>query len=67
MLLYTGAAYIDDRAPLLEALEGECVAARASLELEEIDPDVFGDELDKPAYAGVERIAAVGAVITVSS
>jgi hypothetical protein len=26
---------------------------------EELDPDVFGDELDRPAYAAVERIAAV--------
>jgi len=25
----------------------------------ELDPDVFGEELDGPAYAGVERIAVV--------
>ena len=67
MLLYTGSAYINGRAPLVEALQKACAEAGSSLELEEIDPDVFGDELDKPAYAGVERIAAVGAVITISS
>lgn len=65
MLLYTGAAYARGKAPLLDALEGACVEAGASLRLEEIDPDVFGDELDLPPYAEVERIAAVGAVITV--
>lgn len=25
-----------------------------------LDPDIFGDELDKEAYAGVDRIAAIG-------
>ena len=25
----------------------------------ELDPDVFGEELDRPAYAHVERIAVV--------
>jgi hypothetical protein len=29
----------------------------------ELDPDVFGEDLDEPAYAQVERIALVGAVI----
>ena len=28
----------------------------------EIDPDVFGEELDAPAYANAERIAAVALV-----
>lgn len=65
VLLYTGAAYSDGRSPLLDALAAACAEAGASLELEEIDPDVFGDELDRPGYANVERIAAVGASITV--
>lgn len=34
-------------------------AARLSWKYEEIDPDVFGEELDTPAYAGIDRIAAV--------
>jgi hypothetical protein len=29
----------------------------------ELDPDVFGEELDTPAYACAERIAAVGLVV----
>jgi hypothetical protein len=35
-------------------------------EYEEIDPDVFGEELDTPAYAAVERIAAVSLNVTVA-
>lgn len=59
MLLYTGAAVLDGRMPLLDALR----SAGSSIEVEEIDADIFGEELDEPAYAGVERIAAIGAVI----
>ena len=65
LLLYTGAAYSDGRSPLLDAIAAACAEVGASLELDEIDPDVFGDELDQPGYASVDRIAAVGAVITV--
>ena len=65
LLLYTGAAYVDGRAPLLDALARACVEAGSSLELDEIDPDMFGDELEQPGYANVDRIAAVGASITV--
>ncbi|QIL03010.1 methyltransferase [Sphingomonas sinipercae] len=63
MLLYTGAAFTADAAPLIEALAQDCAAAGASLTVEDLDPDVFGEELDQPAYADVERIAAIGAVI----
>ena len=59
MLLYTGAAFTGGRSPLLEALR----ELGASISVEEIDPDVFGEELAQPAYAEVERIAAIGAVI----
>lgn len=56
-LLYTGSAIIDGedrlRADLLEALTGFDVCYR------EIDPDVFGEELERDDYADVERIAAV--------
>lgn len=63
MLLYTGAAYINGEAPLLQAIASACREAEASLTLQEIDPDVFGEELEEPGYEDVERIAAVGAVI----
>ena len=59
-LLYTGSAIINGqdhlRAGLLEALTGFDISYR------EIDPDVFGEELEREDYADVERIAAVGLV-----
>lgn len=67
MLLYTGAAYVDGKAPFLDALATACAETGSSLELDEIDPDLFGDELEQLDYAQVERIAAVGAVITVQA
>jgi SAM-dependent methyltransferase len=63
LLLYTGAAVVEGRNALFEALEGE-IGEGFALELEEIDPDIFGEEMNKPEYADVERIAAVGAVIS---
>jgi methylase of polypeptide subunit release factors len=63
MLLYTGSAILDGRDPLREALERELPALGCGLHYRELDPDIFGEELDSPAYADVERIAAVGAVI----
>jgi SAM-dependent methyltransferase len=63
MLLYTGASVADGRAPLIGALEQACAANSAEIEIEDIDPDVFGEELDQPAYAEVERIAVIGATI----
>jgi len=60
LLMYTGAAFAQGRSPLLRSLEALCAEAAAPLSIEEIDPDVFGEELDRPQYAKVERIAAVG-------
>lgn len=64
LLLYTGAAIVDGRNPLAEALEGCAAAAGCTLAWRELDPDVFGEELSKPVYADVERIAVIGAVAT---
>ena len=66
MLLHTGAAYVEGEAPLLTAISRACGTAEAFLELSEIDPDVFGDELVEADYEQVERIAAVGAMIKTS-
>ena len=63
MLLYTGAAVVTGSAPLVVEIEKLCAASRAALEVAEIDPDVFGEELDRPCYETVERIAAFGVVI----
>lgn len=66
ILMYTGAAYVDGRAPLLAAIEEECLAADAAFTVEEIDPDVFGEQLLEPGYKRVERLAAVGVTISTS-
>jgi methylase of polypeptide subunit release factors len=63
MLLYTGVAIIEGRDELREALERELPPIGCSLRYSEIDPDIFGEELEKRPYAGVERIAAIGAVV----
>lgn len=62
VMLYTGSAIVEGRdrleAELRARLPGHAVVYA------ELDPDIFGEELEKPAYAAVERIAAVMAVIT---
>ena len=63
MLLYTGVAIVDGRDELREALERELPVLSCTLRYRELDPDVFGEELAKPCYSDVERIAAIGAVI----
>ena len=64
MILYTGSAIVGGRDELREALQAELSPDRFDVRYDEIDPDIFGSELGKKAYAGVERIAAVAAVIT---
>ncbi len=63
LLLYTGSAIVDGKDALRAALGETAREAGARLDYRELDPDVFGEELNNPAYAGVERIALVGAVL----
>jgi hypothetical protein len=64
IVLYTGAAMVDGRDGLREQAQVMCREAGASFDYVELDPDVFGEELSQPAYAEVERIAAVGLTVT---
>jgi hypothetical protein len=48
---------------LLEQLTAELADAGLGIDYRELDPDIFSEDLDQPAYAQVERIAAVGLVI----
>jgi methylase of polypeptide subunit release factors len=64
VLLYAGAAIVDGKDALRAALEAALPALGRTLRYEELDPDVFGEELSASFYRGVERIAAIGAVIT---
>jgi hypothetical protein len=63
LLLYTGAAMVDGRDPLLEALTPLLGQGGLRWRYWELDPDVFGEELDAPAYQQAERIAAVALVV----
>jgi methylase of polypeptide subunit release factors len=60
LLFYTGVAIVDGKDPLLAELAPVLDHAGLAWCYEEIDPDVFGEELLEPAYRGVDRIAAVG-------
>ncbi|MEQ1817207.1 MAG: methyltransferase [Terricaulis sp.] len=59
-LLYTGSAIVNGedklKAALFKALDDFDVSYR------ELDPDVFGEELEREDYADVDRIAVVGLV-----
>ena len=60
-LLYTGSAIIRGKDHFLESVRNAAAAASCKLTYYEIDPDVFGEELEQAAYADVDRIAVVGA------
>ena len=63
LVLYTGAAIVDGRDTFLDAVRPICNACDAEWTYREIDPDVFGEEIEQnDAYAGVERIAAVALI-----
>jgi methylase of polypeptide subunit release factors len=64
LILHTGVSIVDGRDVLLDALHERLPASGVRMEYRELDPDIFGDEMDNPAYAQVERIAAVGLVLT---
>ena len=49
---------------LHSALAAGLDLGRFDLRYQELDPDIFGSQLNTPAYADIERIAAIGAVIT---
>jgi methylase of polypeptide subunit release factors len=63
LVLYTGAAMVDGEDPLLRQLRAVLDRQAWPWRYRELDPDVFGEELEEPAYADVERIAAVALVV----
>jgi methylase of polypeptide subunit release factors len=60
LLLYTGSAIVGGEDRLKTALES--TLADFDVTYRELDPDVFGEELEREDYADVERIAVVGVV-----
>jgi precorrin-6B methylase 2 len=57
LVLYTASAIVDGEDLLLRALLPHLRGTR--FDYRELDPDVFGEELDRAAYRNVERIAVV--------
>lgn len=63
LLLYTGVAIVDGRDPFIEEVRPTIEAAGLRCDYRELDPDVFGEELEGATYAIADRIAAVGLVV----
>lgn len=64
MILYTGSAIVRGHDALKAALLTASHDHGCTMRYREIDPDVFGEELDGPAYRDVDRIALVAIVLT---
>ncbi len=60
LVLYTGVAIVDGVDKFIRELEPILRAGRYDWHYEEIDPDIFGEELLQTQYKSAERIAAVG-------
>ncbi len=66
LVLYTGVAILDGVDVFRESVIDRLAAWGGVWTYREVDPDVFGEELEEPAYADADRIAAVVLVATMS-
>jgi SAM-dependent methyltransferase len=66
LILYTGSPIVDGRDTFWESVAAAVQTVNVRCDYAELDPDVFGEELDVPAYAQVDRIAVVALVVTKS-
>jgi methylase of polypeptide subunit release factors len=66
-LLYTGSAIVSGADLLRAVLERLAQRGGCTFDYEEIDPDVWSEDLLRPDYADADRIAVVGAVFTRSA
>ena len=64
LLLYTGAAVVNGTDPFRDAAATRLGGERAEWNYRELDPDVFGEELDGGAYTAADRIAAILLTVT---
>ena len=59
MILYTGSPVVGGTDQFLASLSESFTAQSRRFQYEEVDPDVFGEEIETPNYSHVDRIAAV--------
>ncbi|MNJ42675.1 N5-glutamine S-adenosyl-L-methionine-dependent methyltransferase [compost metagenome] len=64
LLLYTGVAIVEGQDPFYSAVKSMLDSSGWVWSYQELDPDVFGEELLEPGYQDVERIAAVTLSVT---
>jgi methylase of polypeptide subunit release factors len=62
LILYTGVAIVDGVDHFIREMEPFLGQAACTYTYAEIDPDVFGEELERPVYRQADRIAAVGLI-----
>ena len=64
-IMYTGSAVVDGEHPLRAALAPALESRPCTYTWEEVDPDVFGEELESDLYANVDRLSVVALVAQV--
>jgi methylase of polypeptide subunit release factors len=65
LFLYTGTPVVNGIDLFRATVEPRLRAANCSYSYEELDPDVFGEELDNPPYDRVDRIAVIGLTMNI--
>ena len=63
LILYTGSPIVDGTDQLAVSLEMAMASTALRYTYEELDPDVFGEELIRAEYSHVDRIALVSVVV----
>jgi methylase of polypeptide subunit release factors len=63
LYLYTGVAIVNGKNPFLDEIIQKVRLAGYAYDYAEIDPDIFGEELQTDTYAMADRIAAVRLLI----
>ena len=63
LMLYTGAAIVEGEDAFLQCVQAPLSGNAWPFRYRELDPDVFGEELDSATYAHVERIAVVALIV----
>jgi methylase of polypeptide subunit release factors len=63
LILYTGTPIVNGVDQFRQELSKLLAARRRAFSYEEIDPDVFGEELQSEPYHETDRIAVVGVIV----